>query len=1738
DGNIECLGRADNQVKIRGFRIELGEIEAALTAHSEVERAVVIAREDNSQTQCLVAYIVSASSVTSSKLRESLKTQLPDYMMPSAFVSLERLPLMPNGKIDHKALPIPDAVERESAYIAPRTPSEEIIANLFAVVLSVDNLGIHDNFFEMGGHSLLATQLMSRVREAFGLDIPLRTLFEAPTVSELEGAIAQQQLENNNQLALPPIQPRDTTDQLALSFAQERLWVIDRLEGSSALYNMPGAFRITGHLDIEALQKALSAIVARHEVLHTSFRTQEGAPVQVIQPEAEITIKLIDLQHLETTEKEDAVLAAANSEAQTPFALENAPLIRGRVLHLDTQEYVLLLTMHHIVSDGWSMGVLIQEVSSLYQAFSQGKSSPLPALPIQYADFALWQRQHLNGERLETQLNYWTQQLEGAPALLQLPTDRPRPSEQTYQGRTQSFSLNQALTQKLNELAQQSGTTLFMTLYAAFSTLLYRYSGQSDILIGSPIANRNRSEIEGLIGFFLNTLVLRARFEDDPSFQTLLASVRETTLKAYEHQDVPFEQIVEALQPERSLSHSPLFQVMFVLQNAPMTDIELPDLTLSSLELENTLAKFDLTLSMTETAGELVGSWEYNSDLFDGSTIARMAEHFENLLSAIVESPQLSVSELPLLSEAERDRILIDWNNTAVEYPKDKLIHELFEQQAEKTPDAIAVTCEGKQITYQALNQKANQLAHYLQSLGIKPDALVGICLDRSVEMVVGLLGILKAGGAYVPIDPNYPTERLSYMLGDSDVDVLLTQQSLRDDLPEHKAQTLCLDSDWDTIDQQSPENLTLAIDAQALAYVIYTSGSTGKPKGAMNTHQGIRNRLLWMQEAYQLDSSDRVLQKTPFSFDVSVWEFFWTLITGATLVIAKPEGHKDRDYLIELIVTEAVTTLHFVPSMLQAFLQGENVKACQCLKRVICSGEALPFDLTQLFFSQLQCELHNLYGPTEAAIDVSYWQCHPNADVQIVPIGKPIANTQLYILDKQLQPVPIGVAGELHIGGEGLARGYLNRVELTQERFIEISAQSVLNQEGRLYKTGDLARYLPDGNIEYLGRLDNQVKIRGFRIELGEIEAVLGHHDQVCQVVVIAQADSNGNKRLVAYVVADASLTHSQLRTYLKSKLPEYAIPAVFVQLECLPLTPNGKLDRKALPAPDSIERTAEVVEPRTDQEQRLVNIWKELLPVKDVGIHDNFFEIGGDSILSIQVISRAKNLGLQISAKQIFQYQTIAELASVAGTATQVECQQGLVTGAAPLTPIQQWFFSEQTTQLHHFNQSVLLQVPADVNPEILQQALAKLLEHHDALRLRFTKEGEDYRQTNHEDNHEPAAEAPLAVIDLSKTATAEQSQAIEKIATDFQASLDIEAGAVMQTVLFNLGDNVESRLLIIIHHLVVDGVSWRIVLEDLETLYQQLMDNRSIQLPAKTTAFIDWAKRLDEYGRSQTTSQELDYWLSQPWSMTSPLPLDCSEANLSNTVGDSQELSVTLSQAETTALLESSNEAYNTQINDILLSALGIALAEWTGTLKVLIALEGHGREEIFDDVDISRTVGWFTTLFPVLLDLPKGNDVASTIKATKEQLRAIPNRGIGFGILRYLSDPEVSDRIKAIPTPEICFNYLGQFDQIQSESGWQLSSESTGEDASPQLLRSYLLDINALIVNGELQINWTYSDRFHHKQTVEGLAQSYLQAIRRVIEHCQREEHSGYTPSDFPNADLEQSYLDELLDSFDL
>ncbi len=1247
DGNIEFVGRIDGQVKIRGFRIELGEIEAMLNMHPGIRQSVAIAREDLPGDKQLVAYFEAqpGQPPSASDLRAHLEKNLPGYMIPSAFVAMEKLPLTPNGKIDRKSLPAPEqSITVGTKFIAPQGPHEQMLAHIWANILKQKQVGRHDNFFELGGHSLLAIQAVSRIRDMFGADVAVQALFENPTIAGLATALTA----TKDSGTVQRIERRKPSGVSPLSFAQEQLWFLYQLTPGSSVYNISDYVDFHGKYDAEAMRRAIRELVRRHEILRTTFSDTGRQPVQVISPEMDLPLADLDLSPLSEQEREREWTRVLCGQGRKPFDLSQAPLFRATMVHLSAHEHRLLLTTHHILVDEWSMEVVHQEVKQLYEAFSEGRPSPLPELAIQYADFSCWQRNRLQGEVLKNQTSYWKEELAGASFILELPTDKPRPAIQNFRGATETLQLPRKLLEQLKALGRQQQATLFMILEAGFMALLHRYTGQNDILVGTPISSRTYSETERLIGLFLNTVLLRAKFSERQNFLSLLQDVRERALGAYAHPDLPFAQLVAELAPAWDVSRTPLFQVMFILHNSE--GVSQVSKVSGDRELETGTSKFDLTLVLSENENGLDGLIEYSTDLFEATTIRRLASYYARLLEAIAADPDRSISALSMFADTERQQLLVDWNNTTAEFPGKALcLHQLVEAQVQRTPDAAALVCEQDRLSYRELNARANQLAHHLRRRGVGPDVLVGICIERSIEMVVGLLAIMKAGGAYLPLDPDYPKERLRVILEDGRISILLTRHSLLTRLPASPVQVLCLDTDWDELSGELSSNPECVTCPENLAYVIYTSGSTGRPKGVLNVHAGIVNRLSWMQDHCPLTSEDRVLQKTPYTFDVSICEFFAPLISGACLVMARPGGHKDSDYLLGIIQSEKITSIHFVPSMLRVFLEANGLEACTSLKRVICSGEPLPFEVQKRFFARSASELHNLYGPTEAAVEVTHWQCQPDHAEPVVPIGHPIANVQIYLLDRNLQPVPIGIPGELHIGGVALARGYLNRPELTGEKFIPNPFSS--DPGARLYKTGDLARYRADGNIEFVGRIDDQVKIRGFRIELGEIEAVLHEQPAVNHARVIVREDLPGDRRLVAYIVPvrePAPLV--EICDYLKDKLPSYMIP-VLVTLRELPLTPNGKLDRRALPPPERTESVEAFEAPRDSIELVLAEVWKEVLGLERVGIYDNFVDLGGHSLTALQVVARLRSrLGVYVKPSEL-AFHTLGQLAAACG-------------------------------------------------------------------------------------------------------------------------------------------------------------------------------------------------------------------------------------------------------------------------------------------------------------------------------------------------------------------------------------------------------------------------------------------------------------------------------------------------------
>ncbi|AFZ11270.1 amino acid adenylation domain protein [Crinalium epipsammum PCC 9333] len=1432
-----------------------------------------------------------------------------------------------------------------------------------------------------------------------------------------------------------------------LSFAQQRLWFFDQLDPGNPTYNICSVGRVTGKLNAIALEQSLNEIIRRHEILRTNFKLVDGKPAQIIAPSLKLTIPVIDLREIPESRREEEVQLFVNREAERPFNLQEGSLLRVSLLHLNESEYLLVFCMHHIISDGWSAGILIQELATLYTAFahqevSSNVSTPLPELNIQYADFAVWQRQWLQGKELENQLEYWTKQLGGDLPILNLPSDRARPAVQTFQGAVEKFVLPPKLTQALTELSQRQGATLFMALLAAFNILLYRYTGQEDILVGTPIANRQRQEIEKLIGLFTNTLVMRTDLSGTPTFKDLLVRVRETALGAYQHQDLPFEKLVEVLHPHRNLSHNPIFQVLFGLRNIAMPTLELPEVTLTPEELERKTSRFDLSLDLWEEADGISGVFEYSTDLFEVSTIQRMAGHFQTLLESIVANPDCPIATLPLLTATEQQQILVDWNNTQTNYSENQCLHQLIEQQAKKSPEKIAVVFADQEITYKELNQRANQLAHYLKKLGVKPEIPVGICVERSFDMVIGLLGILKAGGAYVPLDPAYANERLQFMLEDAQVQVLLTQKPL--DIKTDGLETVYLDADWDKISQESVDNPVNEVTPDNLAYIIYTSGSTGKPKGVQVKHHSVVHLFVSTRPIFNFEETDVWTVFHSYAFDFSVWEIWGALVNGSKLVIVPQKLTNSPAELYKLLCQEQVTVLNQTPSAIRQLIPYQNSGENCNLRIICCGGEALPADLASELL-QWNIPLWNFYGPTEATVwaainEVQFVESKEGA----ISIGRPLPNTQLYILDANLQPVPVGVLGELHIGGAGLSRGYLNRPELTAEKFISNPfLTSPLQGEGNitppsllgkwagglgsyLYKTGDLARYLPDGTIEFFGRIDHQVKIRGFRIELGEIEAVLSQHPEVKQVVVIAREDNPGDKRIVAYIIPNVETLHTNsLRGFLKEKLPEYMIPSAFVLLEAIPVNTNGKIDRRALPAPDTSRHNLDsnFVAPRNPTEEIIADIWMQVLGIQQVSIDDNFFDLGGHSLLATQVISRLREaFGVELPLRYLFESPTIAGLGDAVkggGRSQRILNNNAQKHQIPPIKRISRqsklplsfaqerlWFLDQLTPGDPAYNIPSAVRLQGVLNIAALEQSLNEIIKRHEVLRTSFNVVQEEPVQIIAE-----TLTVSLPVVNLQNLPATEQEQKLQQLATaEAQRPFDLTQAPLLRVTLIGLGET-EYAVLFTMHHIISDRWSIGVLVQELAVLYTSFSAGKPsplTELPIQYADFAvwqrNWLETITKNGRSPLQEQ-LDYWKQQLGSKlpvlkfpeqlpTKPLPTFQAATH-----------SFTLS-ADLTAKLNTLSRQENATLFMTLLAALNTLLHRYTGADDIAIATDVANRNR----AEIEPLIGFFINILILRSDLSSNPTFRELLQQVREKsLGAYAHQDLPFNKL-VLLQPE--------------------------------------------------------------------------------------------------------------------------------
>ena len=1538
------------------------------------------------------------------------------------------------------------------------------------------------------------------------------------------------------------------SDLFALSFSQQRLWFLDQLEGQNPTYNMPAVLELSGQLNLGAFEKSLNQIVERHEILRTEFITREGKGYQRVLPSLDYKIETISLLNEENPQqkKQQLITRSANQN----FDLTCAPLFRCRLIQMSEREWTFIICLHHIISDGWSSSIIISELSNYYRVNVEGNALLAPALEIQYADYAVWQRDKLSGEYLEKQLQFWKTELEGLETL-EFPTDYRRPAVLTNNGARQFFSIPSELGRAVDQLSRELKCTPFNTFLALFNVLIYRYSGQQDFGVGTPVANRTQSSIEILIGFFINSLTLRSKIDPQQSFESLVTQLQKTSQRAIDHQEVPFEKLLDELGVERNMSQSPLFQLMFVFQNTPKAEFDLPDLRASFSPVESSTAKFDLTLTINHGAEGYEGEWEYNTDLFRPETIEQLIRHYLNLAQRLIANPATAINEVCFLDPQEQDKLLLQWNQSdQSEWTSNKpadCMHRKVEAQAIEHGAKTALVYEQKTLSYDALNKKANQLAHFLIAKGLQKGDFVGLCLDRGMDMVVSILGVLKAGGAYVPLDLSSPKERVQFIIEDAGIQWMLvdTDQLLTD---YKSIQAFALQSESHSIASLSESNPQVKVEPTDIAYIIYTSGTTGRPKGVLIPHQNVIRLFDATDSWYQFNDQDVWTLFHSYAFDFSVWEIWGALFHGGQLVIVPQWIARSPEDFYQLLIDQKVTVLNQTPSAFSQLVyvdQGQGYCDNFNLRYVIFGGEALDYNSLRTWADRYgldQPAMINMYGITETTVHVTY---HPISQQDLVNrasnIGRPIADLNVYLLDAYQNPVPAGVKGEMYIGGAGVAQGYLNRSTLNDEKFITLQLPGLEAQ--RVYRSGDLARYLANGDIEYLGRIDNQVKVRGFRIELGEIETSLNELACVKESIVLVEENEKAQKNIVAYLIPrkdsdkstdDINFDIAEVRQALKDRLADYMVPSFFVTVEEFPLTANGKVDHKALHAhrlvdgsQSSVVKKAYVA-PQTDNEIKLTEIWQAVLNLDLVGINDNFFELGGDSILTIQIVSRAKRSGINITAKQIFENQTIAELSRVTQQVRNIIAEQGRVEGPITLTPIQHWFFEQNLVEPDYWHQSVLVEVDERVNLELLEKACASLVEQHDGLTLCF-KETQKGNAGGKEFTGAQNAPCNKAVI---KRYQLTDDETLVSVTQAIQERCDIEKGPMVQFALLEkaLPENKVARFLFVAaHHLVVDGVSWRILLDDLNESLSQLEDGSVIQLGQKTTSFQQYSELFKQRVADGLFDDQLAYWRSVSANVSFALPVD--DLQGSHSFSDAASHEVLFDRDTTEALLRTAHQAYGTETEELLLACLTRALSRWTGNDRVRVNLEHHGRELPIEEIDLTRTVGWFTSIYPQSFNNYEG-DWQQHILAHKEIIRAIPDHGLGYGALKYWSNKsKLNDSAKDAP---VLFNYLGQFSNQQQDSAlFRLSEQKVASNFAARNQRRYELEVNGAVTQGALRFTVSYSQARINRSSIEAFADEFYKAVQECIQHCCAEGNFGYSPSDFPLINIPADELNDCL-----
>lgn len=1590
--------------------------------------------------------------------------------------------------------------------------TENVVGNSWSEFLGYDSIDIFENFYRLGGDSIIASKIVNDINKKMGSDINIVEIFKCQSIFELSQYIDKKMRGGH---VIPNPEPVGEQDYYQLTAAQRRFFVLHELNDENTSYNMPNILRVAGKLELENVQFAINELIKRHESFRTSFDVRDGEPVQMVNNGDNYEL----VQEEATVDEIEQLI----EDFIRPFNLKEAPLLRIKVVKIQDNDYFIIFDMHHILSDAVSMAIFIKEFIALYQ------KETLPEVIMQYKDYAYWQSKLYRSALMEKQENYWLKEFSEEIPVLLLPTDYPRPAKQSFDGENFKVVISEEMTGKIRKLSTDSGATLYMTLLSAYYILLNKYTGQDDIVVGSLIAGRPHADFENTIGLFMNTLPLRNYPKSDKTFNNFLMEVKENVLSAFENQDYPFELLLEKTNVKRDFSRNPIFDTMFLLQNVNMPEIKIGDLNFKLFDYKNENVKLDLILEAREVKGEIHLDFKYCTKLFKENSIKNLANYYQNILNQITDNDTIRISEISLMTSSMIEQVINGFNHTSSGYKLDQPYHRLFEERVRKTPDCVALVCEERQISFAELNQRANQLARLLRAKQVSQGHIVGLMTNPNIDMIVGVLAVLKTGAAYMPIDPEWPSDRVMHMLRDSSCKLLLSNGINN---VKGSAEVEIIDIMDHKIYRGSTDNLDNNVSVNDIMYVIYTSGTTGRPKGVLLEHVGLINYLNWFNNEAALTEQDKTILISSFAFDLCYTYVYSSLLNGCELHLMSKDLYRDPDRLLQYIQAHSITYMKTTPSHFNLLAHCYNFSQSlmlQSLRLVILGGEHLNvLDVERYFEKYPESQIMNHYGPTEGTIGSIATLLDKNdfqrCKEQMV-IGKPISNVQIYILDENLSPVAPGRYGEIFIAGQGLARGYLNAPE--SQNFLTTTIRGT-NAERRLYRTGDIGRFLLDGTIQLSGRTDDQVKYKGYRIELSEIEHQLLKYEGIIEARVFLTVDNYNMGNLCAYLILQHKLDALAVRRFLSKTLPEYMIPTHFIQMEKLPLTANGKIDKKALPQPTDVAYDVNsYVPPKTDLERLLVTIWSNALRVKDVGIHDNFFDMGGDSIRAIKVMAQMQEHGLKIEYKDIFMYSSIAELCPHVKYMSH-KSDQARAEGEVKLIPIQKLFFETQLINPHHKNQSVMLFKPDRFDENIIKAVFTEIVHHHDTLRLRYKCDGENIHQYYDNESKDKDSLFSFEQIHLQGNC-GDEEDAFARL-NELQSSLDFSRGPLVRLLMIRKDEG--DHLAIIIHHLVVDGVSWRTILEDFKTGYLQKLNGRSIEFESKTDSFQYWSNVLHEYSTNQQLLGEVKYWSAIESVQVAPLPKDMATSD--NTMKNSRTISASLSEEDTLMLLTRANQVYNTKSKDLLVTALGLAIKDWCGEDKILINLEGHGREQIAEQLNVSRTVGWFTSIFPAVLDMTKSEQLSLQLKTIKESLYRVPNNGVGYGILKYITPPELLSNIHFITKPEIIFNFLGQFDEQLDSGLFDLSTMPTGTTVSGEDERQYTFYIQSIVVQGKLTLSIDYNKSAYNESTIANLVLSFKKHLLIIVDHCLSQKDVDVTPSDLGSKDVSIEELDDILD----